>query len=124
MLKDIDKMVFSNEEELEYEFESHLLKQKLSEIIQQKYPGLYTSFKRWVANFKVYKSKNFTPPRERITSIQDSLIDSEEDKNAQENNEEELKFQELEKVHEVNFMAQYRNIIGFTLVIEEMINSK
>ena len=118
-------MVFSNEEELEYEFESHMLKQKLSEIIQKRYPGLFTNYKRLVANFKVYKSKNFIPPKEKITSIQDSLIDSdEEDKSIAEENEEELKLQELEKIHETSFITQYRNIIGFTLVIEEMINSK
>lgn len=118
-------MAYGNEFELEYEFESHLLKQKLSSMIQERFPGMYTNFKRNESTFRVYKGKTFAPPNEKVTSIQDDLFDEdEEEKHEQAKSEDEYCLQNLEKNHDMKVITHYRNEMGFTLVIEEMIKSK
>ena len=65
------------------------------------------------------------PPNEKVTSIQDELFENdEEEKIGTADIKDPLSLPNLEKKHKGDMMNQYRVEMGFTLVIEEMINSK
>jgi hypothetical protein len=120
ILKEVEKMAYGDAFELEYTFPSYLLKQKLTSIVKERFPGMYTYYKKNESVFKVMKGKNYSPPSEQISSIQDDLFNS--DDNDQESEGPTLG--KLEKSHGTKVANQYRNEMGFTLIIEEMIKSK
>ena len=124
ILIEVRDMAFGDEPDLEYSFPSYLLKQKLTVIIKERYKGMYTYFKKGDNVFKVIKSKNYVPPSEQVNSIQDSLISSEEDKYSDTRSEDELNLKKIQETHSAKIINLYRNEIGFSLIIEEMINSK
>jgi len=125
ILEEVDQMVYSNKTKLEYDFESYLLKQELSNDIKKLYPGLQVVYQKDITAFKVVKNDNFTPPSKTVWSIQDDeLLDAEQEGSAFSDKIDFLNLKELEKKHNRDVITNYRNEMGFTLVIEEMINCK
>lgn len=124
ILIEVRGMAFGEETDLVYEFPSYLLKQKLTQIIKERYRGMYTYYKKNDNVFKVLKSKNYQPPNEQVNSIQDSFTSSEDDKYSDIRSENELNLKKIQETHSAKIINMYRNEMGFSLIIEEMINSK
>lgn len=124
ILTEVDKMAYGSQTKLEYEIDSYLLRQKLTTTIRQKYPGMNVSYQKEESQFKILKNDCFTPPSKLITSIQDDYFDSEEQKTGLSETNDKLSIKELEKAHNREVIEKYRNTMGFSLVIEEMINCR
>lgn len=123
ILEEIEEFAYASESWIEYEDLSDLLKLKLSDTIKKRYPGMYTKFNKTEKSFKVYKGNNYMPPHEHVTSIQDEVLEyDEEETKGSSNNEERLSLYHLEKVNTRDVITWYRNKMGFSLVVEEMIN--
>lgn len=122
IMLDVREMAYSDEKELEYEFKSLLLKQKLTTEIKAKYPGMFTYFKKDDNTFKVFKGKYNERLNEKVTSIQDSFS-SFDDKDSDTRSEDCLDIKKIKTKNSNKMIAQYREEMGFSLIIEEMRNS-
>ena len=126
ILKEVDQMVYGGGMKVEFNELSKLLCQELAKTIRQKYPGINVSYQDGQNKLRIIKNDNFTPPSKLITSIQDEFTENEEQKTGDSDatDSENLSIRQLEKKHNHEVIEKYRNHMGFTLVIEEMINCK
>ena len=118
ILNDVNELVFNSEIELEYQFESYLLKQKLWEAIKNRYPGIYTNFKRNSATFLVNKSKNFIPPNKKIENIQNQFSDDEAKSTKGEHDEDDS--HDWDKANSTNVQTQKICLKPFILILNNI----
>lgn len=122
ILEEVEKMVYGGQTKLSYEIKSQLLKKELADVIRRKYPGMIAKYNE--NSLEIIKNENFTPPSKTVTSIQYSILSNEEEKTGSSDEHSSYSMDSLQKQNSAEVMENYRSDMGFTLVIEEMANSK